>query len=94
MGGVGYALKLGAFVPYVDVKGGATFGSDSSTSSTYTWSGTGSCFGVDLGVNFDLGRWFVLGLRYQYVGVSIEFENYAGSTVDLSSFFVSAGFRF
>jgi hypothetical protein len=92
--GLGYALKLGVFVPYADIKGGVTFGSDSSTSSTYTWSGTGGNLGWDLGFDLDLGKWLVLGLRYQGISSSISFEDNTGTTVDLATFFISAGFRF
>jgi hypothetical protein len=94
MAGLGYAIKLGAFVPYADIKGGISLGSDSSTSSTYTWSGMGGGLGWDLGFDLDLGRWLVLGMRYQGVSASMAFEDVSGSTVDLSSFFLSVGFRF
>ena len=93
MGGAGYALKLGAFVPFVDVKGGVTFGDD-SYSGTSVWNGTGGCFGIDLGSYFDIGKSLTLGLRYQYTGVSIDFDDESGSSVALSSLFISAGFRF
>jgi TolB-like protein len=94
MAGLGLAFKLGPFVPFADVKGGLSFGDDSSSVYSYTWNGMGTCLGVDVGANLDLGRWFVLGLRYQYVGVSIAWDDKSGSAVDLSSIFLSAGIRF
>ena len=90
----GYAIKLGAFVPFVDIKGGAAFGDDSESGGTSIWSGSGGCFGFDLGSYIDIGKWLVFGIRYQYTGVTIDFDGYTGNTVGLSSFFVSAGIRF
>jgi hypothetical protein len=93
MGGVGYALKLGAFVPFVAVKGGVTFADDSKLGSSI-WSDTGGCFGLDLGSYFDIGKSLTVGIRYQYTDVSVDFDGVTGGTVALSSFFISAGFRF
>lgn len=91
MAGAGYALKLGAVVPFVDIKGGYTSGAESGSK---TWSGSGGCLGFDAGAYFDIGKWFVLGLRYQYVGIAIDVENATGTIVETSSFFLSAGVRF
>lgn len=92
LAGVGYALKLGFLVPYVDIKGGLTSSTFNYSTST---SGSGGAFGLDLGVNFDIGRWFVLGVRYQYVGSSLTYAAFTDTeSLTSSSFFFSAGVRF
>lgn len=88
--GPGYAMKLGAFVPFIDVKAGFTLGSETGS---YSWEGSGGCVGFDAGAYLDLGKWAALGLRYQYVSSSIEVEDYADTFVGVSSVFLSAGLR-
>lgn len=88
--GLGYAMRLGAFVPFADVKAGLTSGNESGS---YSWDGSGGCIGLDAGVYFDMGKWPVLGLRYQYIRSSIDVEDYSNTYVGMSGIFLSAGFR-
>jgi hypothetical protein len=90
--GVGYALKLGNFVLFADLKGGYTYGTESG-SNGFSWEGDGSCFGADLGMDWNIGRVFVLGTRYQYIASDIAVEDFDGTEVDMSTFFISAGLR-
>jgi hypothetical protein len=92
LAGLGYALRLGAFVPYLDVKGGFT---SSSLNGNKNYSGSGGAIGLDLGLNFNLGRWVVLGARYQYIGASVSYTGFSEATSLMNSgFFASVGVRF
>ena len=90
--GVGYAFKLGSIVPYIAVKGGLT---SSTIDLLSSHSGSGGAWGFDLGANWNIGRWFVLGVRYQYVNASLVYSGFtADESLTTNSFFVSAGLRF
>ena len=91
MGGLGYVLKFGVFVPFAEAKGGFTFGDESGSES---WNGVGASLCYDVGFNLDLGKNFILGLKYQNTNAWISVQKVSGTTVNISSFFLSAGLRF
>jgi hypothetical protein len=88
--GLGYAMKLGAFVPFIDLKAGLSSGNETGS---YSWEGIGACIGFDAGVYLDLWKWAALGLRYQYTHSSIDVEDCSDTYVGMSGLFLSAGFR-
>jgi hypothetical protein len=91
MGGLGYVLKFGIWVPFAEAKGGFTFGDESGSVS---WNGMGPCLCYDVGFNLDLNSSLMIGLKYQNTNVWISTQNVPGTTVNMSSFSLSAGLRF